>query len=393
MTMKKIKFLYAFLLSILALGVSYVCTNLNVAVSGERDLLKWWNFAAMQLSGGPRSEIPEDVLFINVSMDRELVDIKDELEMPIGNAAITDRRKLASLLSLIQSSGDYKYVLLDVFFEDGYNTETDSLLFQTIASMDRIVIPRHHVGVLADSILLAKAAYADYTTTLKEDNIAKYPLLDRGGVNPSIPLVMYSDMTGRTVRKRGLFYMDGYALSRRVVFPKMEVMVDIPSRTDKAGIAQMEKPYLNMGADILDNCDLEDDWGSVFGGKIIVIGSFTDEDIHLTYTGDVPGCVINYNVFASLMGGRHKVPFLLILVYFLIFFAMSCLLLRNGDAGTQSLGWLWAKLFVIYSVVLTIVCIFVFTIWGQAHDIFITSTLFSVVDTLNQWITKKRKNA
>lgn len=391
--MKKIKFLYAFLLSILALGESYVCTNLNVAVSGERDLLKWWNFAAMQLSGGHRSEIPEDVLFINVSMDRELVDIKDELEMPIGNAAITDRRKLASLLSLIQSSGDYKYVLLDVFFEDGYNTETDSLLFQTIASMDRIVIPRHHDGVLADSILLAKAAYADYTTTLKEDNITKYPLLDKGGINPSIPLVMYSDMTGKTVRKRGLFYMDGYALSRRVVFPKMEVMVDIPSRTDKAGIAQMEKPYLNMGADILDNCDLEDDWGSVFGGKIIVIGSFTDEDIHLTYAGEVPGCVINYNVFASLMGSRHKVPFLLILVYFLIFFAMSCLLLRNGDAGTQSMGWLWAKLFVIYSAILTIICIFVFTIWGQAHDIFITSTLFSVVDTLNQWITKKRKNA
>ena len=391
--MKKIKFLYAFLLSLLALCVSYVCTNLNVAVSGERDLLKWWNFVAMQLSGGPKNEIPEDVLFINVSMDRELVDIKDELEMPIGNAAITDRRKLASLLSLIQSSGDYKYVLLDVFFEEGYRTETDSLLFHTIASMDRIVIPRHHDGVLADSILLAKAAYADYTTTLKEDNITKYPLLDKGGINPSIPLVMYSDMTGITVRKRGLLYMDGYALSRRVVFPKMEVMVDIPSRTDKAGIAQMEKPYLNMGADILDNCDLEEDWGSVFGGKIIVIGSFTDEDIHLTYAGEVPGCVINYNVFASLMGGRHKVPFLLILVYFLIFFAMSCLLLRNGDAGTQSLGWLWAKLFVIYSVVLTIVCIFVFTIWGQAHDIFITSTLFSVVDTLNQWITKKRKNA
>lgn len=391
--MKKNKFRYAFLLSILALGVSYVCTNLNVTVSGERDLLKWWNFVAIQLSGGPKNEIPEDVLFINVSMDKELVDINDELDMPMGNAAITDRQKLASLLSLIQSVGDYKYILLDVFFEEGYSSETDSLLFHTIASMDRIVIPRHHDGVLADSILIDKAAFADYKTTLKEDNITKYPLLDKGGVNPSIPLVMYSDMTGRTVRKRGLFYMDGYALSRRVVFPKMEVMVDIPSRTDKAGIAQMEKPYLNMGADILDNCDLEDDWGSVFGGKIIVIGSFTDEDIHLTYAGDVPGCVINYNVFASLMGGRHKVPFLLILVYFLIFFAMSCLLLRNGDAGTQSLGWVLAKLFVIYSVILTIVCIFVFTIWGQAHDIFITSTLFSIVDTLNQWITKIRKNA
>ncbi len=390
--MKIKKFLYACLLSILALGVSYVCTNLNVSVSGERDLLKWWNFVVIQLSGGPKNVIPDDVLFINVSMDKELVDIKDDLDMPMGNAAITDRQKLASLLSLIKST-DYKYVLLDVFFEDGYNTETDSMLFHSIASMDRIVIPCHHDGFLADSILVDKAAFADYTTTLKEDNITKYPLLDKGGINQSIPLVMYSDITGRTVTKRGLFYMDGNALSRRVVFPKMEVVVDVPSRTDKAGIAIMEKPYLNMGADILDYRDLDEDWGSVFGGKVIVIGSFTDEDIHLTYAGDLPGCVINYNVFASLMDGRHKVPFLLILVYFLIFFAMSCMLLRNGDAGTQSLGWLWAKLFVIYSIILTIVCIFVFTIWGQAHDVFITSTLFSIVDTLNQWITKKKNNA
>lgn len=216
-----------------------MCTNLNIAVSGERDLLKWWNLVAIQFSGGPKNEVPEDALFINVSMDKELVDIKDEFEMPIGNAAITDRRKLASLLSLIQSSGDYKYVLLDVFFEEGYRTETDSLLFHTIASMDRIVIPRHHDGFLDDSIFIAKAAYADYTTTLKEDNIAKYPLLDKGGVNPSVSLAMYSDMTGRTVRKRGLLYMDGYALSRRVVFPKIEVAVNPPSLTDKAGITQM----------------------------------------------------------------------------------------------------------------------------------------------------------
>ena len=148
-----------------------------------------------------------------------------------------------------------------------------------------------------------------------------------------------------------------------------------------------------MGSDILDyreKIDLND----YFKDKFIVIGSLAgDDDIHLTYAGDNPGCVINYNVFTSLMRGQHKIPVGLILVYFLIFFAMSYLLLSGDSDNSQSWGWIWAKLFVIYSIVLTIVCIFVFMIWGQAHDIFITSTLFSIIDACHKKIAKKESHA
>lgn len=378
--------LYSFLLALLAMAVSYFCTNRDVALSGERDVLKYWSFVSFLFSSDSRNSVPEEVLFINTSSDLQLVDRTDENGFSVGNAAITDRRKLDDLLNMIKSSGNYKYVLLDVFFEDGYESDHDSSLFRTIASMDRIVIPRHTNGTLVDASLEQKAAYADYKTTLKEDNITKYPLLDNNG-NYSIPLKMYSDLTGRTVRRMGPIYMDRAALSRRVVFPKMFVQIDSSRNTDG------KKTYLNLGSDILDYREMLD-LNDYFKDKIIVIGSLAgDDDIHLTYAGDNPGCVINYNVFTSLMRGQHKIPVGLILVYFLIFFAMSYLLLSGDSDNSQSWGWIWAKLFVIYSIVLTIVCIFVFMIWGQAHDIFITSTLFSIIDACHKKIAKKESHA
>lgn len=383
--MKKKTLLYSFLLALLAMAVSYFCTNLNVAISGERDVLKYWNFIPALFSSNSRNVIPDDVLFINTSADKQLVDRTDEYGIPVGNAAITDRAKLNELLNLIQAAGNYKYVLLDVFFEEGYTSDSDSSLFNTIVSMDRIVIPRHEDGTLADSSLEEKAAFADYTTTLKEDNIAKYPLLDRKG-NYSVPLKVYSDLTGRTVKRFGPLYMDRAALSRRVIFPKMYVKIDAPKNADG------EKTYLNIGSDILDQGNLVD-WNTALKDKIVVIGSFTDDDLHLTYAGDIPGCVIIYNVISALMRGQHKIPLVLVLLYFLIFFAMSYLLLRSGSDTSQSWGWIWAKLFVLYSVVMTVVCIFVFMIWGQAHDILMTSTLFSIIDACHKKLAKKENHA
>ena len=383
--MKKRKILYAVLLAMLMMAVSYVCTNLDVTISGEKEVLKYWNAITSFFSRKEKKDFSDDVLFINVSTDKQLVDLSDEFGIPIGNAAITDREKLVDLLTLIQSSGNYAYVMMDIIFEEGYASDADSTLFDLIASMDRIVIPRHADAKLASPVLEKKAAYADYTTSLNEDNFAKYPLMDKKGTGSSMPLQVYFDLTGRTIKKHGLLYTDKVALSRRVVFPKMYVLIDSPYS------ASGEKTYYNMGADILAYMGV-DEQKELFENKIIVIGSFTD-DQHTTYAGEVAGCVINYNVLLSLLKGQHKIPWVLVLVYFLIFFAMSYLLLNSASDKTQSWGWIWAKLFVIYSVVLTVVCKFVFMIWGQAHDIFITSTLFSIIDSCHKKINKKESHA
>lgn len=377
--------LKAISLSVIALIISYLSTNMNITLTGENVVLKYWNAFTDWISAG-RDKMPsDDVILINVAHDKQLVDITDEFGIPIGNAAVTDRQKLARLLDLINESGGYRYVMLDVFFETGYETDVDSVLFDRIASMDRLVIPKHIDGALESECLEQKAGYADYATSINENDFTKYLLFRKGGA--SMPLKAYTDVTGRGVKKVLLWYADNGKLARRVIFPKMYVRMDSPYRPNG------QKAYLNLGSDILDT-EEEVDWPDYFKGKYIVIGAFDGDDIHTTYAGDLPGSLINYNVYLSLMKGQHKIPFALVIVYFLIFFAMAYLLLNGGANASQSWTWVWAKLFVLYSLILTIVCIFVFMIWGQAHDIFITSTFFSIVDLVNRRLkTKKESHA
>lgn len=370
----------AILLAIVALVISYICTNLSFPISGEKLTLKYWSAFTDWISSGKVRLPSDDVVFINVANDKQLVDVSDDFGIPIGNAAVTDRSKLNRLMELIQTSSTYKYVLLDVFFEEGYHTTTDSALFASINKMDRIVIARHTDRQLDPDAPNSKAAYADYYTSISETDFSKYRLFYKDG--PSIPLRMYSDLTGRTVKRRGVWYADGNALSRKVVFPKMFVRIDSPYRSDG------QKAYLNLGTDVLDYT--EENWQDFFSDKIIVVGAFSGDDIHTTYAGDLPGSLVNYNVFLTLLKGKHKIPVSLIIVYFLIFVAMSYLLLRGGSGSAQPWAWVWAKLFALYSAILIIVCIFVFMIWGQAHDIFITSTFFSIVDLANRRIKAKK---
>ena len=368
-------------LAMAALVLSYVSTNLNISVSGEKTILKYWRaFTDWIRSGGDDGSHSDEVVFINVSNDKQLVDMSDEFGIPIGNAAITDRDKLVKLLDMIDSSRTYQYVMMDVFFEDGFKTKSDSALFSLIGRMDRIVIAKHKDSNLEEGVPYSKAMFADYNTSINENDFTKYRLFWKDGL--SLPLKVYEDLTGNTIRRRALWFSDKGSLSRKVVFPKMYVRVDSPYRSDG------QKAYLNLGADILDYSD-EQDWSEFFSDKFIVIGSFTGDDIHSTYAGDLPGCLINYNVFLSLMKGQHKIPFVLIVIYFLIFFVIAYMLLKGAGRAGQPVAWIWAKLFFLYSVILTIVCIFVFMVWGQAHDIFITSTFFSIVDTVNRRHRKK----
>lgn len=377
------RILCALTLAVGAVILSYLSTNMNISLTGEKAVLKYWNAFTDWITAGRDRAPADDVVFINVAHDKQLVDITDDFGIPIGNAAITDRQKLSRLLDLINESGEYQYVMLDVFFEEGYETEVDSTLFGRIASMDRLVIPKHIDGALESECLEKKAGYADYATSINENDFTKYLLFRKGGA--SMPLKAYTEVTGRGVKKVLLWYADNGKLARRVIFPKMYVRVDSPYRPDG------QKAYLNLGSDILDT-EEEVDWSDYFKGKYIVIGSFAGDDIHTTYAGDLPGSLINYNVYLSLMKGQHKIPFALVIVYFLIFFAMAYLLLSGGANASQSWTWVWAKLFVLYSLILTIVCIFVFMIWGQAHDIFITSTFFSIVDLVNRRIKAKKES-
>lgn len=167
--------------AILVLSLSYVYENSPYSFAGGPSVGQWID-CIKSASHWNTQKVPDDLFAINVSYDRALVDIEDEYGMPKGNADITDRGKLLRLLQQIKRADNYKYVILDISFEDGYHTESDSALFHTIASMDRIVIPKHYEARPADSILVQKAYYSYYHSDYIESNFVKYELYKNGSI-------------------------------------------------------------------------------------------------------------------------------------------------------------------------------------------------------------------
>jgi hypothetical protein len=322
-------------------------------------------------------------LFINVAYDKEFVEATDEYGLPVGQTQITDRQKLLKLLQELKRRNDYKYILMDIFFDEEMHTPTDSALFTTICSMPRIVIPRHKDGQLANKALYEKAGMADYTTTYKESGFVKYPYLTDSVA--SMPLRMYEDITGRTIKRHWFLYTDGWKVVRKSVILAFDVNVNTPYNEEG------EKNWYNLGADLLGN---DEEKGLLYElpeltkGKYIAIGAMTEDDMHSTYLGKMPGLVINMDAFLALMNGHHVVSWLLTLIMYVAFFILTYLTLTQQSLNevAQNIGtkkhqrhlMLLSALctWIGYSMFLTILCISTYLLLGEIYDIFITSTLF-----------------
>lgn len=374
--------------AVIALGLlffSYFVTNLHFPISGERALL--YHFELVRNYLWPKEQtLPDSILLIDVTFDKTFVTAVDEYGLPIGQLPITDRDKLLRLLQELKSRDDYRYILLDVFFGQNSDTPQDSSLFTIIKSMDRIVVPCHSDESLADSALTNKAGLAEYTTTFSEVGFVKYPyLMDTVA---SLPLKMYEEMTGRSIRKHCLFYTDGWNLVRKSIVLTYDVNVSKPY--NDAG----EKNWYYLGADILGDDKqqgLLDAQPDLTKNKYVVIGSLQGDDVHNTYVGDIAGPVINFNAFLSLLHRHHAVSPLLLIVLYVAFFILAYLTLTRRNLRGFSESILQKKpkrhkaIFVLlsllctwigYSLFLMILCLSTYLFMGEVYDIFITSTLF-----------------
>lgn len=382
---KQKKIIWSVVIAIGFLLFSYCITNLNFPISGEKGLL--YRFEMVRNYLFPRENTVNDsILLIDISFDKSPVKTTDEYGMSIGDIQITDRKKLLALLQELKKRDDYKYVLLDVFFGQKGKTPQDSALFATICSMPRIVIPCHSDEALADSSLREKAGLADYTSTYKVSGFAKYPYMSSEGM--SLPLKMYKDITGRTIRRHGFIYTDGWWLVRKSIVLTFDV------NANSAYNEEGEKVWYYLGADILGN---DEERGLLYEipeltrNKYVIIGAFQGDDSHSTYIGSISGTIINLNAYFSLLDKHHVVSITLIIVLFFAFFILAYLTLtrqdlrRLTDSMTQKQNYRWRTRmmslsalcsWIGYSLFLTILCIMTYVFLGEVYEIFVTSTMF-----------------
>lgn len=308
---------------------SYWSANTLSYFSGEKSLLGMYE-TFKNLRGNKRfADFDVDsVLYINVSYDKILRPYRagdfDEVQ---GRVGVTDPHKLYKLLSELKKNDNYKYIILDVFFEKGLSLSEDSLLHNLILNTPWLVIPNHTNREIANPSLLAKSGIADYKVNFAERDFVKYPFIVDG--QPSMALKMYEELSGKKINKKGLIYHENGRIVRNAPILIFETGISHLSKFDGE-----LKTWYNLGFELLDDsiADTGEKGEKILYGntdftknKYIVIGAMDMDDIHNTYLGEISGPVIHLNAFLTLDKGKHKYSYLMLICMFITFFVLTFL--------------------------------------------------------------------
>lgn len=328
-----------------------------------------------------------DAMFINVSYDRQVVEYEYSNGNCVGHIDITNRDTLLKFLKIAERTNKYKYIFLDIRFENGINTPSDSALFAQISKMRDISYSRHSDILSKDSISFEKSAINDYYSTILS-SFTRYQFLQDD--EESIPLRIYKSITkgNPTIKRHGLFYTCNGKLCQNSPFMR------IPEDFYKGHEVDGNQNYYDLGPMLLEVYD-DEDWSIETKNKILVVGDFVN-DLHDTYCGMQPGSYLVYLAYKELESNKHIVSWWFVLVMYVIYFIISLTILQGNIIWykikfihkvknkliTFLLNW------VGFSLTLSIISVIAFVAFGNAYNIFFPSLIFSIMS-----IGKKLKQA
>lgn len=308
--------------AIALLALCYIVNNLSYSITDGANIGQRIEQLKM-MSSDTEDSIPDELCLINVAYDRQLIPLIDSIQGPKGNIDITDRDKLVRLLNELKTT-NYKYIVLDVAFEKGYDSPADSVLFPLIASMDKIVVSKSNSKPIASDLLLPKLSSTDYSIHIAESNFVKYDYIRNG--QPTLPYRMYLDLHGNPISSHGgVYFFNGHPAYKSVVL-RHPVRLEDPLKPDSDANYAAEQKYYNLGVDFLDP---DFDISRAVDGKIVVIGDFTENDFHDTYLGRISGPIININAYYALVNDNLSIPYSLIIFLFLFYALLSYCIIRR----------------------------------------------------------------
>lgn len=368
--------LIVFLISLGLLCISYISTNLKFSLFNDTLVTKLTY--AIRHSFTRSSCIPDNLVLINTHYDKYLADAYEGTEKK-GKACITDRKVVYEFLNKLDSTGcTYNYIFIDIAFSSTYLTPWDSLLYDKIRTMERVVVA-YSDDLPRNFGILQKSGLVDYNTTLLVDGFNKYILstIDK----PSFALKAYQDLGYGDIKSIcGLiWYDDGLAV--RCVTPKLRLNIVDNNKPTNAPPALFKNAkehknlILNLGCEVLDEFDdFVDDNGDLFKGKNILIGDFIT-DKHPTYAGEQAGPTINYNAFLTILNREHIIRWWQALLVFIVIFTLTFI---ANSTSFNSLNRVPSIIILLIEFLLIwILGIILFWICGQTFDILIVTFFLS----------------
>lgn len=358
------------IISVLFLLITVCVTNWRITVGTEKvalqryEILKQWMFGSKI-----ENTMADSILQVDVHYDKKMVmehAVEDE-NIVHGKVSVTDRDKLYRLLLFLKETNNYKYVLIDIFFDATTCQQSDSALFKLVASMPRVVIPRPQYS-LPDTCLNSKTGIAQYGTTVWETDFVKYPYLTSEG--KSVALKMYEEITGNSIQTFGLFSFDRWLPMRSNAILTYSLVED-EDLLDEHLFLGMSLVGDSIGSyeyqSLLQNPDLAKD-------KYVLIGDFED-DIHSTYIGKMSGIIIHFNAFMFLMKGHHTISIWMIIVMFISFWWLVHITLYHTKYSGM---FMWFG----YPFYLLLVCIGTYELFHEVYDILAATILFFALQNI-----------
>lgn len=361
--------------TVLILMLMLVASNWHTPLGTEKATLQWFDWVSQKVYGPkPPSTMADSVLLVDVHYDKRLVIERDADGCPIGRLPVADHDKLYRLLRYLEQQ-DYRYILLDIFFDKAISEPQDSSLYSLIARMPRlgIALPPDSLEIATEQ-MKPKAGVATYSTALWENDFVKYRFFSDDSIK-SLPLKMYEEMTGRIIEPGRFVATDGNAWVRTSAFLTFELTNDNDRKRYK---------HYNLGDIVGDSLD-----GVVYepmlnsedfpvSGKYILIGDFKD-DRHNTFRGPMSGTFINFNAYLTLLQGHHRLSFWLLLILGVAFWALAFITIHHSSFSRV---FMWLG----YPFYLMVLCLFSYLLFREVYDVLAATLFFYSLETIVQCI-------
>lgn len=390
-------------LSALIIFLCYLMNNCPYPYWDSLDKFSWMEYVLSNIA--PHTIDTSDALFINVSHDKQIVDVnfvrhlgdtcfeKEDYTFKSdgllhGTIDITNREHLLQFLQKAEKANTYKYIFLDIYFEQGINTETDDSLFAQIDKMRNVAYSRHSDIENHEKAPYFKGVINDYFTTRVNTSFTRYQYVQDG--NESAPLRIFTEpdsANNKTIKKWGPFYYSNGQLCQNSPFMR------IPE--DFKVVARMK--YLDLGPELMNDNWSDDIWEQRLKDKVVFVGNY-EEDVHDTYNGKQPGSYLIYLAYKELCEGKHIVSWKSIGFLFFIY-VVICMFIMNRKSIWQFIPCIRRSknkllLFVLdmfgYTTLLSLLSI-VFYVWfNDIYNVFFPSLIFSVLSLISSYKNKSK---
>lgn len=347
-------------------------------LAGDEKLLIWGT-SAIKFAN---REIPSssDFAFINTSYDLQLIDRLDDFGFAVGQRAITDRAKLASLLTIIsKAQNPPKYIICDIHFLDA--TAHDDLLDSALSQHDNIIVSYHLNANESPEYPVfkkVKRGLSDYVVGSVFDGVYKYQLIHQDSILLT-PLKVHNDITGVSSHAFGPLVKIGdrwtpnnFVMNYRLLQKDIE---NIEAGFNPVSLGELL--YLS-----------EQDIQHFVSGKIVMIGDFFENDLHETLFEITSGPLILLNAYLSINLGDTYVNVWFFLILFVAYTYLSYMVFVEGDYMEKLLTKYFGAVrianylagFMSYLLLLTFLSMLTFFVFNIHLNVFFLAIAFYTTD-------------